>query len=178
MSDKRPDSSGNMTVEAETDPVVEILTSAGLIADRRVHECALLAAGAHRQRFEKQRADERAVNRSTFLWALWRLDDTVRAALEQMSVRLTDFETLLGITGNPGPFTEPIELGEDLTRALRTFADAPRKMQLTVTPPVLGVAVLEDVVVNGGLLSDRLRRLGTDAGAVLDALRHLMTDAP
>lgn len=178
MSEKRPDSSGDVNVEAATDPVVEIITSAGLIADRRVHECALLAAAAHRQRFENQRADERAVNGSTFLWALWRQDETVRTALEQTSVRLTDFETLLGITGNLRPLTDPIELGEDLARALRTFVDVPRKMQLTVTLPVLGVAILQDVVANGGFLGDRLRRLGTDAGAVLDALLLLMTDTP
>ena len=178
MSSQRPDSSGSVTVEAAPDPVVGIITSAGLIADRRVHECSTLAAGAHLQRFEDDRADERVVNRSTLLWALWRLDDTVRDALEQNSLRVEDFEEQLGISGNPPPLTGPFELGKDLTRALRTFVAVPRKMRLTITPTLLGVAVLEDVVANGGLLRERLRRLGADAGAVLDALRSLMTDGP
>jgi hypothetical protein len=176
MSSQPSDGSGGVTVGAMADPVVEIITSAGLIADPQVHECAELAAAAHLQRFENRRADSRAVNRSTFLWALWRLDDAVRTALEQNAGRLVDFERSLGITGSPRPLTGPFELGVDLTRALGSFAVAPQKVRRTVTPALLGVVVLEDVVAHGGLLADRLRELGIDARAVLDALRRLTSD--
>jgi hypothetical protein len=150
---------------------VAIIEGAGHRVGPEVVECASLAAAAHAQRFEDGRADASAVNRSTFLWALGRADDTVRAALEWNGVRLEALQELLGIRDEQRPLTGPYELAEDLTRALLTFVDAPRKMQLTLTPWSLAVAVLEDVVAHGGLLGDRLRRLGAEPDALLGTLQ-------
>ena len=107
MSSQPPDGSGSGTTQDESDPVVMIIERAGLTADPEVHECAVFAAAAHLQRYESERADGRALNRSTFLWALAVQDDTVQAALEQNGVRLARFAKLLGISGHPEPDLHP-----------------------------------------------------------------------
>ena len=176
MSSEPPRRSGSATAVSPDDPVTEVITGAGLTVDARVHECSQLAASAHRQRFRTRHADAPAVDRSTFLWALWRMDEAVRAALEQNSARLEDFETMLGITANPEPVSDPFQLSRELARALRaSTADVP-VTGTAVTPTMLGAAVLRDVAVDDGLLGDRLRRLGTDAGRVLDTLRRHLAD--
>ena len=140
-----------------------------------MHACAALAAAAHRQRYESNRAEGSAVNRSTFLWALGRLDETVRSALEKNQVGLEDFTGLLGIIGDPEPLTGTFELSADLARAVRSGASAGRGR--SVTPAMLAVAVLQDVQDNtSGLLGERLVRLGGDPGAILGALRSSTTD--
>ncbi|MFC7485447.1 P-loop NTPase fold protein [Knoellia sp. CPCC 206453] len=153
------------------DPVVAIIENAGHEVDPRVIECAHLAATAHAQRLRDGRADGRAVNRSTFLVALGWVDDDVRVALFQNRIHLEALQSLLGISDEHSPFTGQYELAEDLERAFRTYIAKPRKMQLIVTPWSLAEAILEDVVAHGGLLGDRLKRLGTDAGSVLLSLR-------
>ncbi|MEO7267920.1 MAG: P-loop NTPase fold protein [Knoellia sp.] len=165
-------SSGSTPYGNARDPVVAIIEDAGHEADSQVIECAQLAAAAHAQRAEDGKADGRAVNRSTFLWALGRVDYSVRAALESRGVQLAALQNLLGIRDEPPGLRDAYELAEDLARALRTFAQRPSKMQLTITPLSLAVAVLEDVLTHGGLLGDRLRRLGADPDGVLAQLRH------
>ncbi|GAA3620950.1 KAP family P-loop NTPase fold protein [Microlunatus ginsengisoli] len=176
MSSEPSSRSSSATAAPPNDPVTDVLTSAGLTVDPRVGDCVLLAAAAHRQRFETKSADGPALNRSTFLWALWWLDGTVRAALDDHGGRIEDFEKLLGVTGNPGPAPDHIELGGELTRALRAFVADPSTPAGVVTPGLLGVAILRDVEVNGGLLADRLRDLRIDAARALDTLRILSVD--
>lgn len=167
--------SSSPLAETGTDPVVDIIESAGLVAGRGVHDCSELAAAAHHQRYARRRADSSEVNRSTYLWALWQRDETVRTALEGGGGSLEKFEEELGISGEPGPLTGPIELSGELTRALqvavRVLAAEPRKFQLEVSPTALGAAILEDLDHPGGLLAGRLRGLGIDVGAVLAVLR-------
>lgn len=160
------------------DPVVMIIEGAGHQADPRVHECSLLAAAAHGQRYQGHRADGPLVNRSTFLWALGRVDDIVRAALGDNGVEVDALGDLLGITRNPSPPTEPYALADELTRAMRNFVAQPRKLQLVITPWALAVAVLEDIAAHGGLAGERLGRFGTSAEAVLATLRRLRTQGP
>ncbi|WP_404386482.1 hypothetical protein LL946_07890 [Knoellia locipacati] len=177
MNEPPPPGSGNVSTDVALDPVVAIIEGAGHQADPRVVECAAAAAAAHAQRLEDRRADGAAVNRSTFLWALGRGDDMVRAALEQNSVRVEALQNLLGIRAEQRPLTGTYALAEDLERALRNFVEPTRGMGLMLTPWSMGVAVLQDVVANGGLLGDRLRRLGTSAEAVLATLRSLLLEA-
>ncbi|EAP97903.1 hypothetical protein JNB_13103 [Janibacter sp. HTCC2649] len=158
------------------DPVVAIIENAGHEADPRVLEIARLAAAAHAQRLVDRRADGSAVNRSTFLWALARMDDRVRTALERNSVGLGAWQNEIGIRTEQAPHVGPYVLSADLERALRTYVGSPQAGPLTVTPSSLAVAVLEDIVAHGGLVGDRLITLGTTADAVLSTLRGGGTD--
>ena len=98
------------------------------------------------------------------------VDETVRAALEASGVRLDEFAGLLGVSDDPKPLTGTFELSADLTRAVQNFVSETRGT-MTVTPAMLGMAVLQDVQNRtGGRLGGRLRRLGAEPGAVLDAL--------
>src|SRR5689334_22964475 len=118
-----PQSSSGAATLAE-DPVVAICRQAGVDVDPGVHQCAQLAAGAHRQRYENDRAEGLAVTRSTFLWALARSDATVSSALKRYGVPIGALADTLGIRGRPRPYVDPFELGPDLVRALRSYTAA------------------------------------------------------
>ncbi|MFW5473062.1 KAP family P-loop NTPase fold protein [Knoellia sp. CPCC 206450] len=165
-----PSSSGPPTVDLP-DPVAEIIVGAGHRVGPRVLECAQLAAAAHAERHASRRADGPAVNRSTFIWALGRVDVEVRSALDVSGVDIDEWGRELGIAGDGRPTGEPYALAVELDRAIRAFVTRPSKMQLTVTTWALAVAVFEDVTRHGGLAADRLRQFGTSAEAVLADLR-------
>ena len=161
---------------APVDPVVAIIEDAGHIAGPGVVECGLWAATAQAQRLRDGRADGPAVNRSTFLWALAQIDASVHKALGQNGIRAEALGSLLGIRAEPDLVSEPYELAHELDRALRTFAENPRKLQLTLTPWSLAVAVMEDVVAHGGLLGERLTSMGASLDGVLSSLRGLLIE--
>ena len=176
MNEPLPPGPGNVSTDVALDPVVAIIEGAGHTVGPGVVECAELAAAAHAQRLADGRADGAAVNRSTFLWAVGRLDMSVRTALQQSGIRLEALENLLGIRVETADGVGPYELADDLSRALRTLAQKSSMTRLTFTPWFLAVAVLDDVVAHGGLLGDRIRRLGADPQAVLDNLQRLVPD--
>ncbi len=117
-----PPGSGSASMETAPDPVVAIIERAGLTVGPGVAECVALAAGAHAQRYDSEHADRPLVNRSTFLWALARTDDVVRAALTENRVDVDSFgREELNISGDPVPSTDPYGLDRELTRALETY---------------------------------------------------------
>jgi len=157
-------------MDTAPDPVVAIIEGAGLTVGPGVAECVALAAAAHDERYDSGQADRPLVNRSTFLWALGREDDVVRAALAENGVDVDRFgRDVLHITNDPLPSTEPYGLDRELTRALETYLQ-PSTAQPTVTPWSLALAVLGDVVAFGGLLDTRLRGMRADPTAIVNSL--------
>ncbi|WP_147063445.1 KAP family P-loop NTPase fold protein [Knoellia locipacati] len=158
------------------DPVVAMIETAGLTVGPGVADSVALAAAAHGQRYSGRRADGPLVNRSTFLWALGRTDDRVRAALAENGITVEALADLLGIGEDLAPSREPYGLDRELTRALTTYLQ-PSTAQPTVTPWSLALAVLGDVVAFGGLLDTRLRGMGADPTAIVNSLlRHTPVD--
>jgi KAP family P-loop domain len=126
-----------------------------------------LGAAAQRERHDAGHDDSDALTRSTALWAAVQLDADVAHALERHGATREQLGGVLSLRKPPRPMAvEDVAVQEALARALDTaFARAPTARTLTVRDIV--VAILRDVVADGGVLGSRLAGLKVDPAALL-----------
>jgi hypothetical protein len=126
-----------------------------------------LGAAAQRERHDAGHDDSDALTRSTALWAAVQLDADVAHALERHGATREQLGGVLSLRKPPRPMAvEDVAVQEALARALDTaFARAPTARTLTVRDIV--VAILRDVVTDGGVLGSRLAGLKVDPAALL-----------
>ena len=169
---------------AEPAPQAIQKTVLGLIAQYghtpapRVEDFVRLGAAAQDERHRLGASDVSALTRSTALWAILHLDDEIAEALEKSRITEVELGRVLSLDPVPRPApVDDVEVHEELARALGVYLGLAGSL-LTIELLDIALAILRDVEVHGGLLSQRLLDAGADVAGALESLERRFPSGP
>src|SRR5262249_41429943 len=109
-------------LQHEATSLQELIAESHHAASVRIADFTRLATAVQIQRREMGVSDTRLITRSTALWTLTQLDDSIRKVLEKSGADLEALRALLSITSAPTPFDVDVaELHEDFAHAVSTY---------------------------------------------------------
>ncbi|MCU1518726.1 MAG: hypothetical protein JWQ75_3447 [Pseudarthrobacter sp.] len=155
----------------------QLILDSGHDPSTRLLEAMRLAHAAQQQRVRIGVSNRKGITRTTALWALARVDPDVGAAMASAGVTQDALETVLGLRGSA-------EMGEFDGYPEPSLADALPDYLASLPARTVGTADLAAAILvstqqgPGGMLPDRLLRLGIDYAAAYTALARIGAHVP